>query len=91
MKRKLKFINYKNCLINDGIILKSQQRFKSEAHNVFTEEKSKISFYEIHKRIIIKDYIIPIWCKSWKSMLKRATRIPNVKWLILMALQMKTK
>ena len=30
-----------NCLFNNEIILKSQQRFKSEAHNVYTEEINK--------------------------------------------------
>ena len=37
IKRILKFNDYKNCLLNKEIILKSQQRFKSEAHNVFAE------------------------------------------------------
>ena len=30
--------NYKHCLFNDKIILKSQQRFKSNCHNVCTEQ-----------------------------------------------------
>ena len=34
IKRRVKFNDYKNCLLNDEIILKSQERFKSEAHNV---------------------------------------------------------
>ena len=33
----LKFNNYINCLFNNEIILKLQQRFKSEAHNIYTE------------------------------------------------------
>ena len=33
--------DYKDCLLNDEIILKSQQRFKSEAHDVYTEEINK--------------------------------------------------
>ena len=37
IKRILKFNDYKNCLLNNEIILKSQQRFKSELHNVYTE------------------------------------------------------
>ena len=41
IKRKFKFDDYKDCLLNDKIILKSQQRFKSEAHNVHTEEVNK--------------------------------------------------
>ena len=30
--------NYKHCLFNDKIILKSQQRFKSNCHNICTEQ-----------------------------------------------------
>ena len=43
IKRMLKFNDYKDCLLNDEIILKSQQRFKSEEHNVYTEEVNKIA------------------------------------------------
>ena len=39
----LKFNDYKNCLLNNQIILKSQQRLKSEAHNVYTEKLNKIA------------------------------------------------
>ena len=35
--------NYKDCLFNDRSILKSQQRFKSDYHNVYTEEINKIA------------------------------------------------
>ena len=37
------FENYKDCLFNNKIILKSQQRFKSDHHNVYTEEINKIA------------------------------------------------
>ena len=37
------FENYKDCLFNHKIILKSQQRFKSNHHNVYTEEINKIA------------------------------------------------
>ena len=37
------FENYKDCLLNDKIILKSQQRFKSDHHNFYTEEINKIA------------------------------------------------
>ena len=33
IKRRLMFENYKDYLFNDEIILKSQQRFKSDDHN----------------------------------------------------------
>ena len=39
----LKFNDYKDWLLNHKIILKSQQIFKSEAHNVYTEEINKIT------------------------------------------------
>ena len=37
------FENYKDCLFNDKTILKSQQRFKSDYHNVYTEQIKKIA------------------------------------------------
>ena len=43
VKRILKFNDYKCCLLNNEIILKSQERFKSETHNVYTEEIKKIA------------------------------------------------
>ena len=43
IKGRLKFNDYKDCLLNNEIILKSQQRFKSERHDVYTEEINKIA------------------------------------------------
>ena len=34
IKRMIKFTDYKNCLLKDKVILKSQQRFISEKHDV---------------------------------------------------------
>ena len=45
------FKNYKDCLFNGGIILKSQQRFKSDHHKVYTEEVR--SHYVV---MVIRDY-----------------------------------
>ena len=36
VKREAKFNDYKNCQFKNEIILKSQQKFESEAHNVYT-------------------------------------------------------
>ena len=36
VKKMLKFEDYKNCLFCNGKVLKSQQRFKSENHSVYT-------------------------------------------------------
>ena len=43
IKRMLKFYDYKYCLKNNATILKSQQRFKSEKHDVYTDEVNKIA------------------------------------------------
>ena len=43
IKRMIKFDDYKNCLLNDEIVLKSQQRFKSKGHDVYTENINKIA------------------------------------------------
>ena len=43
IKRKLKFNDYKDCLLNNETVIKSQQRFKSERHDVYTEEIDKIA------------------------------------------------
>ena len=37
------FKNYKDCLFNGEVILKSQQRFNSDHHKVYTEEVNKIA------------------------------------------------
>ena len=37
------FNDYKNCLLNGEVVLKSQQRFKSKGHKVYTENINKIA------------------------------------------------
>ena len=39
----IKFNDYKKCLLNDKVILKSQQRFISKKHDVYTEKIDKIA------------------------------------------------
>ena len=41
IKRRLMFENYKDCLFNDKIIFKKQERFKSYPHEVYTEKVNK--------------------------------------------------
>ena len=43
IKKELKFNDYKDCLLNNEIALKSQQRFKSKRHDAYTEEVNKIA------------------------------------------------
>ena len=42
IKRELTFKNYKDSLLNNEIIIKSQHRFRSDHHKVYTEEVNKI-------------------------------------------------
>ena len=37
------FENYKNCLFNDEVILRSQQRFKRDYHDMYTQEVNKVA------------------------------------------------
>ena len=37
----IKFDDYKKCLLNDKVILKSQQGFISTKHDVYTENVNK--------------------------------------------------
>ena len=37
------FENYKDSLFNDEVIIRSQQRFRSDHHRVYTEEVNKIA------------------------------------------------
>ena len=41
IKRRLIFENYRDALFNNKTIMRSQLRFKSDHHNVFTEEVNK--------------------------------------------------
>ena len=43
IKRRLMFENYKDLLFNNKTVLKSQLRFKSDPHDVYTEEVNKIA------------------------------------------------
>ena len=43
VKRRLIFENYKDSLFNNKAMMRSQLRFKSDHHNVYTEEVNKIA------------------------------------------------
>ena len=58
IKKMIKFDDYKKCLLNDKVILKSQQRFISNKHDVCTENVNKIALSNDHdKRIGSSDKI----------------------------------
>ena len=43
IKFRLMLENYKNCLFNDEVILRSQQRFKSDYYDMYTEEVNRVA------------------------------------------------
>ena len=58
IKRMIKFNGYKNCLLKDEVVLKSQQRFISKKHDVYTENINKIAqSNNDDKRIVSSDKI----------------------------------
>ena len=94
IKRILKLNDYKICLLNNKIILKSQQRFKIEAHNMFTEEFNKVALISYDdKRLQTFDRITsyPYGGTAVKVCKINLLDRLNVKWLILMMLLMKKK
>ena len=58
IKRKIKFNDYKKCLFSDELILRSQQRFISKKHDVYTENGNKIALSNNdNKRIVSSNKI----------------------------------
>ena len=56
IKKMIKFNDYKKCLLNREIILKSQQRLISNKHDVYTEDVNKIALSnDDDKRIVSLD------------------------------------
>ena len=43
IKKMINFDDYKKCFLNDKVILKSQQRFIRNKHDVYTENVNKIA------------------------------------------------
>ena len=58
IKIMIKFDDYKNCLLKDEILLKSQQRIISKKHDVYAEDINKIALSNNDdKRIVLSDKI----------------------------------
>ena len=58
IKKMIKIDDYKKCLLNDKVILKSQQRFMSNKHDVYTEDVNKIALSnDDDKRIVSSNKI----------------------------------
>ena len=88
------FKNYKDCLFNDKTILKSQQRFKSDCHNAYTEQINVIALSSNDdKRLQTFDKTTTYLygTNAFKVCKSEFRRNSKYKWLILMIMQMKIK
>ena len=91
-KRRLLFENYADCLVNDKIILKSQQRFKSDYHNVYTEQINKIALSSNDGKILQTFDKITTYrfgTNAFKAC--ESEMLSKYKLLIVIIMQMKTK
>ena len=67
IKRMIKFNDYKNCLLKDKVLLKSQQRFISKKHDVYTEDVNKIALSNDDDKIIVSPDKITSYPKGYKG------------------------
>ena len=58
IKRRLMHENYKDCLCNNALMLRSQQRFKRDHNEVYTQKVNKIALSsDDDKRLQIFDKV----------------------------------
>ena len=89
IKRWLMFKNYLDSLSNDEIILKLQQKFKSDHHNIYTEQISKIALSSNNdKRLQTFDKITSYPYGTNVSKVCENEMLSKYKRLILMIMQM---
>ena len=78
IKRELRFEYYTKCLLNNKIVLKLQQRFKSKAPHVYTEEIEKI-LRSSRNCNLLKDLHQIHMVQVLKKNLKNAAKISTCK------------
>ena len=94
IKRRLKFNNYKDCLFENELLLKSQQRFKCEVHNVYIEEIKNIALSSNDdKRLQTFDNIAtyPYGENAFQACKTELLWYLYIKWLILVVIKQKIK
>ena len=67
IKRMIKFDDYKNCLLKNKILLKSQQRFISKKHDVYTEDIIKIALSNDDDKRIVSSHKITSYPYGYKG------------------------
>ena len=94
IKKELKFNDYKDCLLNNKIVLKLQQNFKNERDDTYTEEVNKIALSSNDdKRLQTFDKITryPYETSAGRVCKTELLSKVNIKLLILMSILMKTR
>ena len=61
------FDDYKNCLLNDKVLLISQQRFISKKHDVYTENINKIALSNNDDKRVVSSGKIMSYPYSYKG------------------------
>ena len=75
IKRMIKFNDYKNCLLKDEVLLKSQQRFISKKHDVYTEDINKIALSNNDDKRIVSSDKIRSYPYGYKGKIKNLMKI----------------
>ena len=68
IKKMIKFNDYKKCLLDDEVILKSQQRFISKKHDAYTENINKIALNNNDDKRIISSNKISSYPYGYKEL-----------------------
>ena len=92
MKQILKFNECKSYLLNNETILISQQKLRSEAHNVYTEEINEIALSNNDDKKLPAFYKIisyPYGVNAGKVCKAELWKYLSRKWLTLIITQMK--
>ena len=67
IKKMIKFNDYKECLLDDEVIFKSQQRFISIKHDVYTENINKIALSNNDDKRIVSSNKITSYPYGYKG------------------------
>ena len=75
IKRRLMFENYKDSLFNNKTIMRSQLRFKSDHHNVYTEEVNNIALNSNNNKRLNKKHLIELQHIHMEQMLLKYVKV----------------
>ena len=74
------FKNYKDSLFNEEVIIRSQQRFRSDHHRLYTEEVNKIALSSNDDKIQTFDKITTFPCGTNVFKLCENEMVSKNKW-----------